>query len=79
MVSPCRSPPWFGSMLLLRVERPPRGLACPLVLNLEEPLVQGKVVPDRVLRWGRSVLSRGISALRLVRLVLSRAAKSVGI
>ena len=56
--SPCRPPPWFGSMLLLRVERPPRGLARSLVLYLQEPLVQGQVVPDRVLRWVGKPLER---------------------
>ena len=55
-VSPGCSAPWFGAQLPLRVERPPGGLARPLVLHLEEPLVQGQVVPDGVLRWVSSIL-----------------------
>ena len=57
-VSPGGSAPWLGSQLPLRVERPPGGLARPLVLHLEEPLVQGQVVSDRVLRWVGKRLER---------------------
>ena len=57
-VSPGCSAPWLGAQLPLRVERPPGGLARPLVLHLEEPLVQGQVVPDRVLRWVGKPLER---------------------
>ena len=48
--SPCCPSSWFCPKLPLRVERPPGGLAGTLVLHLQKPLVQGQVVPDRVLR-----------------------------
>jgi hypothetical protein len=39
-----------GSLLGLPAEGPPGGFSRPIVLNLEELLVEGEVVPDRVLQ-----------------------------